>query len=70
MNKGSALFYGQKYTEAKEILEDYLKLFPNENSIDQAHYFLGEIANIELDLDRAIEHFKLADQVNGITSHS
>ena len=62
LNKGSALFYAQKYTEAKDILEDFLKLFPDENSIDQAHYFLGEIANIELDLDRAIEHFKLADQ--------
>lgn len=63
LNKGSALFYAKKYAEAKAVLKDYLKIFPNKNSIDQAHYFLGEIANIELDLDRAIEHFKLADQV-------
>lgn len=62
LNKGSALFYAQKFAESKEVFKDYLKLFPDENAIDQAHYFLGEIANLELDLDRAIEHFKLADQ--------
>ena len=61
-NKGSALFYDQKYAKAKEILKEYLQLFPDEGSIDQAHYFLAEIAELELELDLAIEHFKLADQ--------
>lgn len=63
VRKGAALFYGQRYEEARETLYGYVDKYPEGKGLDQAFFFLGEVEYLAGDLERALEHFRKADQL-------
>lgn len=63
VRKGAALFYGQRYEEARETLYIYVDKYPSRNGLDQAFFFLGEVEYLAGNLELALEHFRKADEL-------
>ncbi|MGZ0654138.1 tetratricopeptide repeat protein [Coraliomargarita sp. W4R72] len=62
LRKGAALFYAQKFEEARTTLYDYTKTYPNGSALDQAYFFLGEVEHLAGNPELALKHFhKAAD---------
>jgi TolA-binding protein len=63
LRKGAALFYAQRYEEARETLYNYTERYPEGNAIDQAYFFLGEVEYLAGNPLLALEHLRKADQI-------
>jgi tetratricopeptide (TPR) repeat protein len=57
---GYAYFTAEKYLKAKEYLQP---LTVSENYFNDSHYYLGYIAYLEANFDRALEHFDHLENV-------
>jgi TolA-binding protein len=63
LRQGAALFYAQRYEEARETLYSYVKKYPRGNALDQAYFFLGEVEYLAGNPELALSHFRKADEI-------
>lgn len=63
LRKGIAHFYLQEYNIARDTLLTYTAKHPQGDGIDQAYYFIAEVAALEGDYAKAIQIFKKADEL-------
>lgn len=63
LRKGAALFYAQRFEEAREVLYAYVEKYPQGNGLDQAYFFLGEVEYLAGNLELALDHFQKADSI-------
>ena len=63
LRKGAALFYAQRFEEARDVLYAYVKKYPKGNALDQAYFFLGEVEYLAGNLELALDHFYKADSI-------
>jgi TolA-binding protein len=63
LRKGAALFYSQRFEEAREVLYAYVNKYPRGNALDQAYFFLGEVEYLAGNLELALDHFSKADSI-------
>jgi TolA-binding protein len=65
LRKGAALFYAQRYEEARDTLYSYVKKYPAGQALDQAYFFLGEVEYLAGNMTLALKHFAQADTLTG-----
>jgi len=63
LRKGAALFYAQRFEEARTTLYSYVDKYPDGNGLDQAYFFLGEVEYLAGNLELSLDHFRKADQI-------
>ena len=63
LRKGAALFYAQRFEEARDVLYGYVKKYPKGNALDQAYFFVGEVEYLAGNLELALDHFYKADSI-------
>ena len=63
LRKGIAHFYLQEYDVARATLQGYASSYPQGDGLDQAYYFIAEVAAIEGDYAEAMRVFQQADAI-------
>jgi TolA-binding protein len=66
LRKGAALFYAQRFEEARDTLYSYVKKYPQGRSLDQAYFFLGEVEYLATNLELSLQHFRKADEITSL----